>query len=258
MTDLNSPEVRKANSEYGFNTVASDKASLNRSIPDVRMDECKYWHYPEDLPTASVVIAFHNEGWSPLMRTVHSVLLRSPAHLLKEIILVDDASQKGIPNANKSKITFLFLEHLKEKLDEYIKQFNGKVRIVRNAEREGLIRTRTIGAKASQGDIVIFLDAHCEVNRNWLPPLLAPIRRNRLFSIKLIIFCVLFRRIMTVPVIDGIDMNTWEYRRVYGAADKHFRGIFEWGLLYKETELPEKERKGRQHGSEPFRFNQSN
>jgi len=47
------------------------------------------------LPSASVVIAFHNEGWSPLLRTVHSVLLRSPAHLLKEIILVDDASDKG-------------------------------------------------------------------------------------------------------------------------------------------------------------------
>ena len=63
----------------------------------------------------------------------------------------------------------------------------------------------------------------------------------------------IFRKVMTVPVIDGIDMNTWEYRRVYGAADKHFRGIFEWGLLYKEAELPERERNGRQHGSEPFR-----
>ncbi|KAL3091711.1 hypothetical protein niasHT_024293 [Heterodera trifolii] len=224
VTDLNSPEVRRAMSEYAFNTLASDRASLNRSIPDVRMEECKYWHYPEDLPTASVVIAFHNEGWSPLLRTMHSVLLRSPAHLLKEVILVDDFSDK---------------EHLKTKLDDYIKQFNGKVRLVRNSEREGLIRTRTIGAKAATADVVIFLDAHCEVNRNWLPPLLAPIRRNR--------------RVMTVPVIDGIDMNTWEYRRVYGEADRHFRGIFEWGLLYKETELPEREIKQRHHNSEPFR-----
>lgn len=224
VTDLNSADVIKAMSEYGFNTVASDRASLNRTIPDVRMEECKYWHYPEDLPTASVVIAFHNEGWSPLLRTVHSVLLRSPAYLLKEVILVDDASEK---------------EHLKEKLEKYIEQFKGKIRLVRNSEREGLIRTRTNGAIAAQGDVVIFLDAHCEVNRNWLPPLLAPIRRNR--------------RVMTVPVIDGIDMNTWEYRRVYGSADKHFRGIFEWGLLYKETELPERERKQRQHNSEPFR-----
>uniref|UniRef100_A0A915DZV3 Glycosyltransferase 2-like domain-containing protein n=1 Tax=Ditylenchus dipsaci TaxID=166011 RepID=A0A915DZV3_9BILA len=188
------------------------------------MNECKYWHYPEDLPTASVVIAFHNEGWSPLFRTVHSVLLRSPTNLLNEIILVDDFSNK---------------EHLKDKLDEYVKQFNGKVKVIRNAEREGLIRTRAIGAKAASGDVVIFLDAHCEVNKNWLPPLLAPIRYNK--------------KVMTVPVIDGIDMNTWEYKRVYGEADKHFRGIFEWGLLYKETELPDEEKKHRKHNSEPFR-----
>lgn len=55
---------------------------------------CKYWYYPEDLPTASVIIAFHNEGWSPLLRTVHSVLLRSPEYLLKDVILVDDYSDK--------------------------------------------------------------------------------------------------------------------------------------------------------------------
>lgn len=218
------PEVDKAMREYGFNTYVSDMISLNRSIPDVRMEECKYWHYPEDLPTASIVIAFHNEGWSPLMRTVHSVLLRSPPHLVKEIILVDDYSTKS---------------HLGKNLDEYVKQFGGKVKILRNEEREGLIRTRSNGARASTGDVVIFLDAHCEVNVNWLPPLLAPIRHNR--------------KVMTVPVIDGIDMNNWSYRRVYGSADRHFRGIFEWGLLYKETEITKEELQRRKRNSEPFR-----
>ena len=58
---------------------------------------------------------------------------------------------------------------------------------------------------------------------------------------------------MTVPVIDGIDMTTWEYRRVYGAADVHFRGIFEWGLLYKETEISREEKNARKHNSQPFR-----
>ncbi|KAH7729928.1 N-acetylgalactosaminyltransferase [Aphelenchoides avenae] len=222
--DASLPEVHKANNDYGFNTYASDQISLNRSVPDVRMDECKYWRYPEDLPKASVVIAFHNEGWSPLMRTVHSVLLRSPPQLLEEVILVDDFSDKP---------------HLKEKLDEYVKKFNGKVKVVRNKDREGLIRTRTNGAVAAKGEVVIFLDAHCEVNINWLPPLLAPIKHNR--------------KVMTVPVIDGIDMNNWEYRRVYGDADRHFRGIFEWGLLYKETEIPVEEKKRRKKHSEPFR-----
>ncbi len=69
--------------------------------------------------------------------------------------------------------------HLKSRLSTYIEQFNGVVRLVRNAEREGLIRARSIGAQEARADVVIFLDAHCEVNVNWLPPLLAPIKFNR-------------------------------------------------------------------------------
>lgn len=57
---------------------------------------------------------------------------------------------------------------------------------------------------------------------------------------------------MTVPVIDGIDHNTWEYRPVY-EKDHHFRGIFEWGMLYKEIEIPAKEERKRTYKSEPYK-----
>jgi polypeptide N-acetylgalactosaminyltransferase len=129
--------------EYGMNLVASDAISMHRAIKDTRLEECKHWNYPFDLPKTSVIIVFHNEGFSVLMRTVHSVIDRTPKHLLHEIVLVDDFSDKV---------------NLKSELDTYVKQFDGKVKVVRNNEREGLIRTRSRGAMEATGEVIVYLD----------------------------------------------------------------------------------------------------
>lgn len=81
--------------ENQFNIIASDMISLNRSLQDIRQADCKKKQYPNLMPTSSIVIVFHNEAWSTLLRTVWSVINRSPRSLLREILLVDDASEKG-------------------------------------------------------------------------------------------------------------------------------------------------------------------
>lgn len=82
-------------STHRFNAFASDRIRLHRPLPDFRSPRCKAESYPEPLPDTSVIIVFHNEAWSTLLRTVYSVLDRSPEHLLREIILVDDLSDLG-------------------------------------------------------------------------------------------------------------------------------------------------------------------
>ena len=42
--------VEEAIDSYGMNMVASNEISMDRSLPDTRMPECKDWHYPAELP----------------------------------------------------------------------------------------------------------------------------------------------------------------------------------------------------------------
>lgn len=81
--------------DYTINEFVSELVPLRRSLPDIRSEYCMRQVY-ENLPKASVIIIFHNEAWSMILRTMHSVLDRSPEDLLVEIILVDDCSDRGI------------------------------------------------------------------------------------------------------------------------------------------------------------------
>eukprot|EP00053_Salpingoeca_punica_P018114 m.176320 g.176320 ORF g.176320 m.176320 type:complete len:591 (-) comp17363_c1_seq3:1576-3348(-) len=181
-----------------FNLARSDSLPLDRPIPDVRSEQCKKATYPHDLPDTSIVFVFFNEPASPLLRSVHSVLNRSPPHLIREIILVDDGSDA---------------EWLLKPLEDYIATLP-KVKLVRTHARTGLMRARTIGAENAIGDTVTFLDSHIECNKGWLEPLLYRVYQDR--------------RHVVMPIIDSIHPDAFTYNQ--GGLD--ILG-FSWGLGQK-------------------------
>ncbi|XP_036310778.1 POC1 centriolar protein homolog B isoform X1 [Pipistrellus kuhlii] len=206
---------------YAINIYLSDRISLHRHIEDKRMHECKSKTFDyRRLPTTSVIIAFYNEAWSTLLRTIHSVLETSPAVLLKEIILVDDLSDRV---------------YLKTQLETYISNLD-RVRLIRTTKREGLVRARLIGATFATGDVLTFLDCHCECNSGWLEPLL-----ERIGEDETAIVC---------PVIDTIDWNTFEF---YMQTGEPMIGGFDWRLTFQWHSVPKHERDRRKSRIEPIR-----
>lgn len=131
---------------YGFNALASRNLDYHRAIPDTRHKLCQSQKYPEKLPNASVVICFYNEQLDTLARSIHSILDRTPAHLLHEIVLIDDYSD---------------VDGLYSKVEKYIAEnikSNSKVLLHRTLQREGLIRARLQGAQLASGQVLVFLD----------------------------------------------------------------------------------------------------
>ncbi len=77
---------------HAFNEYVSTLIPLNRTLNDIRLPGCKKDVFSPDLPTSTIIMCFHNEAWSVLLRSVYSIINRSPMHLIKEILLVDDFS----------------------------------------------------------------------------------------------------------------------------------------------------------------------
>ncbi|XP_059154046.1 polypeptide N-acetylgalactosaminyltransferase 10-like [Physella acuta] len=194
------------NSKYRYNVVLSDLISVERSIGDLRTPACKKQKFIKNIPrnSVSIISVFYNERSSTLRRTLHSIFKRSPNSLLREVILVDDASSE---------------DELKEPLDDYVSKHFPKVKIVRNGRREGLIHSRMIGADASTGKYLVFLDSHMEVNYNYLPPLIEPMVFNS--------------RAIVCPMVDFINADTL----MVDGLTSRVRSGFDWTMAYKRMPM---------------------
>lgn len=226
LTPEEEKEREEGDKKHCFNAFASDRISLHRDLgPDTRSPECieqKFKRCPP-LPTTSIIIVFHNEAWSTLLRTVHSVMYTSPAILLKEILMVDDASTD---------------DYLKDKLDEYVKPFQ-IVKVVRQKERKGLISARLLGASVATGETLTFLDAHCECYYGWLETLLARIAENYTAVVS--------------PDIVSIDLHTFAFANPSPYGNNRNRGNFDWGLGFGWESVPSLENKKRKDETYPIK-----
>ncbi|KAL5110329.1 Polypeptide N-acetylgalactosaminyltransferase 5 [Taenia crassiceps] len=201
-----------------FDVVVSNLISVNRSLPDVRHPSCRGSEQVKMAEKSglntSVIIVFHNEAWSTLLRTIHSVLNRSPSKLLQEVILVDDASDR---------------DYLGASLETYVDALGAQVRLLRLRERSGLIRARLAGARVARGSTLTFLDAHCEVTVGWLEPLIVHVFINP--------------HSVVCPAIDVISDTTFEYLQ---STEKTW-GVFSWDLLFDWDVVSPREELRRHH-----------
>eukprot|EP00922_Rhytidocystis_sp_ex-Travisia-forbesii_P013541 GHVS01020261.1.p1 GENE.GHVS01020261.1~~GHVS01020261.1.p1 ORF type:complete len:650 (-),score=91.49 GHVS01020261.1:509-2458(-) len=176
----------EAHRGYCFNSRVSDSISLDRNVPDFNDAVCNERRAEmKNLPAASVVIVFYNENLSVLLRSIHSVLNRTPPELLREIIIVDDFSD---PETHP---------WLQQQLDDYLVLLP-KTRIRRLYHRHGLMMARMSGVEWASGEVIVFLDSHIETAPNWIEPLLARIQEDR--------------RNVVLPMIHTIGFDDFQFR----------------------------------------------
>lgn len=201
--------------EHAFNLQESNRIGSDRNIRDTRHYRCASVTFDDDLPPTSVIITFHNEARSTLLRTIKSVLTRSPPSLIQEIILVDDFSADVEDCQLLTQIP--------------------KVRCLRNTRREGLIRSRVRGANSASATILTFLDSHCEVNTDWLQPLIQRVKEDH-------------TRVVS-PIIDVISLDNFAYL----AASADLRGGFDWSLHFKWEQIPIEQKMTRNDPTQPIK-----
>lgn len=104
-------------------------------------------------------------------------------------------------------------------------QVSNKVIFKRNMKREGVIRSRNIGARMSSGKYLMFVDSHSEFGQDWLEPLLDRMKYQPYAAVS--------------PALDVIKNEK------YKISSNYLKGGFDWSLRFKWIPMGEAEKEKR-------------
>uniref|UniRef100_A0A8R1U0S2 Glyco_trans_2-like domain-containing protein n=1 Tax=Onchocerca volvulus TaxID=6282 RepID=A0A8R1U0S2_ONCVO len=195
--------------KFAYDILASDKVGPRRELSPVYHKLCE--SLPRNISLdVSIIIIYHNEALSVLIRMLNSIFDNTPSKLLKEIILYDDCSDYDTLPINH---IINYGNHVRWPMEKIITR--------RSNERLGLIKAKVYASRMARGDVLIFLDSHCEVTPLWIEPLLLPIQENST------------RSVIVLPVVDLISPKTFEFSKAMIT-----KGAFDWQLEFTWKYLP--------------------
>lgn len=175
--------------------------------PEMRDRACLPRKYDlQTLPKVSLIIPYLNETWRHISATVGSMLAYTPMVVVDQMLFIDDG------NAPE-------WQFHKELL-----ALHPKIRVHRNEQRQGLIRSKVIGAGLVTTEVIFFMEPHCVVQKQWLEPLLQRLMLDTSSHSTIV-----------MPTLDIIPENNFEE---YRPANHHIGG-FDYSLTFNWMALIE-------------------
>ncbi|KOB76422.1 Glycosyl transferase [Operophtera brumata] len=188
------------------------KLAMNRN------PACARVVYDAELPSASVILIFHNEPYSVVLRTIWSVInscRRDQPWFRKANFLDRDGRTMRLAGSRSATGSVLiFLDSHCEGAPDWMRPLLHRIKHRRDAVLTPVIiaiahDTFTFDRSAT-GSVLIFLDSHCEGAPDWMRPLLHRIKHRR--------------DAVLTPVIDTIEHDTVGLTRARLAGARYAKG----------------------------------
>ncbi|MCP9257590.1 hypothetical protein DINM_000749 [Dirofilaria immitis] len=206
--------------KFAYDLLASDKIGPHRKLSPVYHKLCESLSRNISLDV-SIIIIYHNEALSVLIRMLNSIFDHTPSKLLNEIILYDDYSDYDT----------LLINHIIN-YGNHVRWPMEKIITWRSNERLGLIKAKVYASRMAHGDVLIFWIVIVKLLHYGLNLCYCQFRKilqgsrmrheNKVENFRVVL-----------PVVDLISPKTFEFSKAMIA-----KGVFDWHLDFSWKYLP--------------------